>query len=125
MYEYLEEPHNDSFIRYGVIDVQGNTIVPVIYDRVVTCAFDSKLILVRQYENGSKYRSLDGLYNSRGEQLLPVKYKTIDRVDFYLFEAYTTEDQDPEFYQYDPATQQMTPAEMEWVEYDISAPETE
>ncbi len=125
VYEYLEEPHNDSFIKYGVIDVQGNTIVPVIYDRVVTCAFDSQLILVRQYENGSKYRSLDGLYNSRGEQLLPVKYETIDRVDFYLFEACTTEDQDPEFYQYDPVAQQLTPTGSEWVEYEISAPETE
>ncbi|MCC8186011.1 MAG: WG repeat-containing protein [Bacteroides sp.] len=125
VYAYLEEPHNDSFISYGVIDYQGNTIVPVIYDRVITCAFDSKLILVRQYENGSKYHSLDGLYNSWGEQLLPVKYETIRRTDYSFFEAYTKEEQSPELYHYDPATQQLTPTEREWVEYEISVPEME
>lgn len=70
-------PGSDSYFTVmlgsdrGVIDSQGKTIVPPVYDRVETNYTGTETVFIVEKE---KKR---GLYNSRGKMVVPVKYKYV------------------------------------------------
>ena len=79
---------NDYLV--GVIDVDGNTVIPAIYNNA---GIEDGFITVDKKQSGTEYGRLEGAFDLEGNQILPIVYDSVVlriRNDNSLLKRYDT-----------------------------------